>query len=54
MKVLHPKQCSTFGASGTQWWNALDFLQNVSRKKIIFCEKHFVRSLKAFHHCVYT
>ena len=22
MKVLHPKQCSTFGAGNTQWWNA--------------------------------
>ena len=40
----------------------LDFLQNVSRQKAIFREdllwrslfgeKHFVRSLKAFHHCV--
>ena len=22
MMVLHPKQCSTFGAGNTQWWNA--------------------------------
>ena len=33
MKVLQLKQSSTFGASGTQWWNAFNFLQNVSRKK---------------------
>ena len=72
MKVLYPKPCSTFGASDTQWWNALRLLtkcfsqraiksDKISKNKRFFgsasakiapCEKHFVRSLKALHHCV--
>ena len=38
MKVLHPKQCSTFGASDTQWWNAFGLLTKCFSQKTIFRE----------------
>ena len=34
-KVLHPKQCSTFGASDTQWWNSFKLLT----KCLTLCKK---------------